>query len=63
MRHVFNTPYTYDSDLCTVLRKLKNFFTDNLFTWYQENHIKPYGEECHLLVTTEKSVSVNIEAM
>ena len=63
MRHVFNTSHTYDSDLCTVLRKLKNFFTDNLFTWYKENHMKPFGEECHLLVTTEKSVSINIEAM
>ena len=63
MRHFFNTPHTYDSDLCTVLRKLKNFFTDNLFTWYKENHMKPYDEECHLLVTTEKSVSINIEAM
>ena len=55
-----NTPHTYDSDLCTVLSKLKNC-TDSLFTWFKENHIKPNGDKCHLLVTTEKSVSINID--
>ena len=55
-----NTPHTYDSDLCTVLSKLKNC-TDSLFTWSKENHMKPNGDECHLLVTTEKSVSVNTD--
>ena len=39
-----NTPHTYDSDLYTVLYKLKN-----------------YGDNCHLLVTTEKSVSVTTD--
>ena len=55
-----NTPHTYDSDLYTVLSKLKNC-TDSLFTWFKENHMKPNGDKCHLLVTTEKSVSVNID--
>ena len=55
-----NTPHTYDSDLFTVLSKLKNC-TDNLFTWFKENHMKPNGDKCHLLVTTEKSVSINID--
>ena len=55
-----NAPHTYDSDLCTVLSKLKNC-TDSLFTWFKENHMKPNGDKCHLLVTTEKSVSVNID--
>ena len=54
-----NTSHTYDSDLCTVLSKLKNC-TDNLFTWFKENHMKPNGDKCNILVTTEKSVSVNI---
>ena len=53
-----NTPHTYDSDLYTVLSKLKNC-TDSLFTWFKENHIKPNGDKCHLLVT--KSVSINID--
>ena len=55
-----NTPHTYDSDLCTVLSKLKNC-TDSLFTWFKENHMKPNSSKCHLLVKTEKSVSLNID--
>ena len=55
-----NTLHTYDSDLYTVLSKLKNC-TDSLFTWFKENHMKPNGDKCHLLVTTEKSVSINID--
>ena len=55
-----NTPQTYDSDLYTVLSKLKNY-ADSLFTWFKENHMKPNGDKCHLLVTTEKSVSINID--
>ena len=54
-----NTPHTYDSDLETVLSKSKNC-TDSLFTWFKENHMKPNGDKCHLLVRTEKSVSINI---
>ena len=55
-----NTPHTYDSDLYTILGKLRNC-TDSLFTWFKENHMKPNGDKCHLLVTTEKSVSINID--
>ena len=51
---------TYDSDLKTVLSKLKNC-ADGLFTWFKKNHIKPNGDKFHLLVTTEKSVSINID--
>ena len=55
-----NTPHTCDSDLYTVLNKLK-ICTDSLFTWFKENHMKPNGDKCHLLVTIEKSVSINID--
>ena len=55
-----NTPNTYDSDLYTVLSKLKNC-TDSLFTCFKENHMKPNVDKCHLLGTTEKSVSINID--
>ena len=55
-----NTPLTCDSDLYTILSKLKNC-TDSLFTWFKENHMKPNSDKCHLLVTTEKSVSINID--
>ena len=55
-----NIPHTYDSDLYTVLSKLKNC-TESLFTWFKENHIKPDGDKCQLLATTEKSVGINID--
>ena len=55
-----NTPHTYDSDLYTVLSKLKNC-TGSLFTWFKENYMKPNGDNCHLLVTTEKLFSINID--
>ena len=55
-----NTPHIYDSDLYTVLSKLKNC-TDSLFTWFKENPVKPNVDKCHLLVTTEKLVSINID--
>ena len=32
---------------------------ESLVTWFKENHKKPKGDKCHLLVTTEKSVSIN----
>ena len=53
-------PHIYDSDLYTVLSKLKNC-TDSLFTWFKENHMKPNGDKYHLLVTIEQSVSINID--
>ena len=33
----------------------------SLFTWFKENHMKPNGDQCYLLVTIEKSVSINID--
>ena len=32
-----------------------------MFTWFKENQKKPSGDKCHLLFTTEKSVSINID--
>ena len=55
-----NTPHTYDSDLYTFLSNLKNH-TDSLFTWLKENNMKPNNDKCHLLVTTEKSIIINID--
>ena len=55
-----NTPHKYGSDVYTVLSKLKHC-TDSLFTWFKENHMKSNGNKYHLLVTTGKSVSINID--
>ena len=57
-----NTPHTYDSELYTVLSKLKNC-TDNLLTWFNENHMIPNDDKCHLFVTTEKSDGSNVNYM
>ena len=42
-----NTSHTYDSDLNTVLSKLKNC-AKSLFTWFKENHMKPNGDKCQV---------------
>ena len=55
-----NTPYTYDSDIYTVLSKLKNC-ADSLFTWFEGNHMKPNGDKCLLLLATKKSASINTD--
>ena len=55
-----NTPHTYDPDLCSFLIKLKNR-ADSRFKWFNENHMKPNRHKCYVLVTGEKSVSVNID--
>ena len=58
-----NTPHTYDSDLYTVLSKLKHC-TDSLFTFFKGNHMKPNGDKYHRLVTTENQlVSTLTETM
>ena len=51
---------THMTQIYTVFSKLKNC-TDSLFTWFKENQMKPNGDTCHLLVRTEKSVSINID--
>ena len=42
------------------VHKFKNYI-ESLFTWFKENHMKPNGDKCHLLVTTEKPVSISID--
>ena len=42
------------------IHKFKNYI-ESLFTWFKENHMKTNGDKCHLLVTTEKPVSISID--
>ena len=51
---------THLIQIYTVLSKLENC-ADSLFTWFKENHMKPNGDKCQFLVTTKKSLSVNID--
>ena len=56
----YNTPYTYDADLNIVISKLEDR-TIKLFKWFKENHLKANDDKCHLLVSTDKPMSINIE--
>ena len=40
---------------------LSKFQKCGLFTSFKENHTKPNRYKCHVLVTTEKSISVYID--
>ena len=51
---------THITQIYTCSKQAKNC-ADSLFTWFKEKHMKPNGDKCHLLVTTEKSVSINID--
>ena len=57
-----NTPNTYDSDLYTVLSKLKNF-TYCVFTWFKENHMKPNVSATSWLQLKNQLVSTLTEAI
>ena len=71
MRHVYdindcdiascadNTPCTSSSNLDAVINKLEES-TNNLFQWFRNNYMKANADKCHLLVTGNYEVSVNI---
>ena len=42
-----------------LLNKLEAY-TNNLFKWFHESHMKANADKCHLLVTTKNAVSANI---
>ena len=54
-----NTPYASSSNLDAVINKLEES-TNNLFQWFKNNHMKVNANKCHLLVTGNYEVSVNI---
>ena len=54
--HLTNMTQILDS----VFSKSKKC-TENLPTWFKENHMKLNDDKCHLLVTTGKSVSINTD--
>ena len=54
-----NTLYTSDISLDLVFEKLENSSHD-LFRWFKENLMKPNPDKCHLLVTSNTPISVNM---
>ena len=55
-----NTPYCSSFSLDKVISKLEACI-NNLYKWFQENHMKSNADKCHLLVTTNSAVSANNE--
>ena len=55
-----NTPYCSSFSLDKVINKLEACI-NNLYKWLQENHMKANADKCHLLVTTNSTVSANNE--
>ena len=55
-----NTSYCSSFSVGKVFNKLQAC-TNNLFKWFHENHMKAYADKCHLLVTTNSAVFVNME--
>ena len=54
-----NTPYTSDVNLKEVIQKLE-LTTNNLFEWFESNHITANADKCHLLVTRDTDVTAKI---
>ena len=53
-----NTPYTYGDNWNTVSAKLE-ICSNSLFKWFIENHLKANADKCHLLTTSNETVTVN----
>ena len=54
-----NTPYTCGDNWNTVSTKLENC-SNSLFKWFKENCFKANADKCHLLRTTNETVTVNV---
>ena len=54
-----NTPYTSGFNLKEVIQKLE-LTTNNLFEWFESNHITANADKCHLLVTRDTDVTAKI---
>lgn len=55
-----NTFYIHNTDWNIVISKLEDC-TIKLFKWFEEKHLKANADKCHLLVITDKPISINIE--
>ena len=53
-----DTPYIVANNTTEVLKKLTNI-TQNLFTWFANNQMKPNHGKCHLFLN--KQVDANIQ--
>ena len=54
-----NTPYLRGKNVEKVLNSLENV-SSNLFQWFTKNVYKGNARKCHLLISSDKNVHVNI---
>ena len=54
-----NTPYIVANNTTKVLEKLTNI-TQRLFTWFANNQMKANHGKCHLLLSTQEDVNIQI---
>ena len=53
------TPFIVENNIEDVIISLEQASVD-LFNWFKNNHLKSNADKCHILISTNKPVSVNI---
>ena len=53
------TPYICARDTPTVISELQSTL-ENLFDWFEKNHLKANPEKCHLLLSSKPSIETKI---
>ena len=55
-----NTPYVSANNMNGVVKSLEEA-SIKLFKWFSDNLMKANADECHLLVSTNKTVNIRVE--
>ena len=55
-----NTPYMSANNMDRVVHSLEQVFTKSL-KWFSDNLIKSNDDKCHLIVSTNNTVSIKVE--
>ena len=53
------TPYIYDKNLGSVIKSLEQS-VNLLFNWFKSNQLKGNEDKCHVWLSTDETVQVNI---
>ena len=53
------TPYSYASDLSTILNNLQKG-VEKMFEWFLENRLKANANKCHLLLSSKDSAKIEV---
>ena len=53
------TPFIVENNIENVIASLEQV-SEDLFNWFKNNRLKSNADKCHVLVSTNKSIGVNI---